>query len=506
MLRLVTCSTLDALDSSLLEREMRYKVTCTTILAAAALLLTMVSTARAEGDDGAGVRKLSGEIMYKHLLKLAADSGPEAVVFQRLDETSRKLKWEGAEQAAFDGHLRRLDIPGGMEEESQSFYFVRAVSGEVFILAMPEDLAVLDSKGDSPYAGLAGVVGKKTKFKALSLTTTVDGLEYTFIKLEAKPERLLLDRLFFIAIVILLFLTMVGMGLTLTLKDFALVFKNPLAMIVGPVCQFGVMPLLAMAIGRMFGFYETFPFIFLGMILISASPGGVTSNLMTYFGKGDVALSVSLTSVCTVLALFFTPLLLQVFGSNIPDFSVPVIEIFKTMLVLVVVPLFVGMLIRWKAEGFARRAEKTFALIGLFALLFLIVVGILSNIDVFADTQRYGLKFYAVVFLLTFFGMVIAGVASKLLGVRNYQTRAISLETGLRNASLAMTIALLLQDRMGDFHSSMFFTAGIFGLWMYVAGAISIFLFPRVLPLSEAEVAMHQAARDARPSPPKSSP
>ena len=488
---------------------MRYEVTYTTILTAVALLFSVASPARAGGaggDDGDGVRRLSGELMYEHLLKLAADSGPEAVVFQRLDETSKKLKWEGAEQVEFDGHLRRLDIPGGGEEESQPFYFVRAMSGEVFVLAMPEDLGALDSKGDSPYAGVDGGVGKKTQFIAASLTTTMDGVEYTFIKLEAKPERLLLDRLFFIAIVIMLFLTMVGMGLTLTLKDFALVFKNPLAMLVGPVCQFGVMPLLAMVIGRMFGFYETFPYIFLGMILISASPGGVTSNLMTYFGKGDVALSVSLTAVCTVLALFFTPLLLQVFGSNIPDFSVPVMEVFKTMLVLVVVPLFVGMLIRWKAEGFARRAEKTFAMIGLFALLFLIVVGILSNLSVFAETQRYGLKFYAMVFLLTFLGMVIAGVVSKLLGVRNYQIRAISLETGLRNASLAMTIALLLQDQMGDFYSSMFFTAGIFGLWMYVAGAISIFLFPKLLPLSKEELAMHQAARDARPSSPKSSP
>ncbi len=469
---------------------MSHRTQCLLMLAAASFFM-FVSTAGAEEAPP------SGEAMYQHLVKLASGDGREAALLARLGAASNTLSWEGAEALTFDGHLRKLDISEGKEGEKRPFYFVRAVSGEVSILAMPEDMSVLDGKGDSPYAGLGKVLGKKTRFVALASSATVDGVSYAFVKLEAKPEQLLLDRLFFIAIVVLLFLTMVGMGMTLTPRDFTQVFKTPLAMIVGPVCVFGVMPLLATAMGRAFGFYETFPFIYLGMILIAVTPGGVTSNLMTYFGKGDVALSVSLTAVCTVAALFFTPVLLQVFGPNIPEFSIPVMEVFKTMLVLVVVPLFVGMLVRWRAEGFARRAEKIFALIGLFALLFLIIVGIWSNLDKFADTERYGVKFYAMIFLLTLSGMLVSAVASKVLRVRNYQVRAISLETGLRNASLAMTIALLLQDQMGDFYSSMFFTSGIFGLWMYAAGAVSIFLYPRLFPLTADELAAHQVARKA---------
>jgi predicted Na+-dependent transporter len=69
------------------------------------------------------------------------------------------------------------------------------------------------------------------------------------------------------------------------------------------------------------------------------------------------------------------------------------------------------------------------------------------------------------------------------VGINNYQTRAISLETGLRNATLAMAIALLIQDYMGDFYSSMFFTSGLFGLWMYAAGFLSIAVYKKVLPL-----------------------
>ncbi len=468
-------------------------------LVPALLLVTLVGTVQ---EARADVPVLSGEEMYQHLLNAAKDENGD--LFQQLAavDLSRQQALFPPESITFDGYLRKLEVPTGKPGESRDFYFVRAMSGEIYAVDLPKAPAALEAGGDSPYAGLAGVVGKKTRFKAMKHEWVegdkLGGVAHHLIVLEAKPERLLLDRLFFIAIVILLFLTMVGMGLTLTPKDFALVFQKPQGMLVGPLCQFGLLPLLAMALGRAFGFYETYPFIFLGLILVASSPGGVTSNLMTYFGKGDVALSVSLTAVCTVLALFFTPVLLQAYGSNIPDFSIPVMEVFKTMLVLVVVPLFVGMLLRWKAEGFARRAEKTFALIGIFALLFLIVVGIWSNLDKFADTDRYGVLFYSVIFLLTLAGMVAAAVVAKVLRVKNYQVRAISLECGLRNASLAMTIALLLQDQMGDFYSSMFFTSGIFGLWMYVAGLLTIFLFPKLLPLSKEELALHQQARSSK--------
>jgi bile acid:Na+ symporter, BASS family len=451
------------------------------------------------GEAGAAATELSGEDMYRHLVEAAKDNNGE--LFQRLGAVDLSGTAPQSESFTFDGYLRNLDVPTGKAGDSRDFYFVRSVTGEIYVLDLPQDASALEPGGDSPYSGIAGMVGKKNRFTATKHVwvdgQTAGGAVYHLIVLEAKPERLLVDRLFFVAIVLLLFLTMVGMGLTLTPKDFALVFKKPQGMLVGPLCQFGLLPLLAMGVGRLFGFYETYPFIFLGLILIASSPGGVTSNLMTYFGKGDVALSVSLTAVCTVLALFFTPLLLQAYGSNIPDFSIPVMEVFKTMLVLVVVPLFVGMLVRWKAESFARKAEKTFALIGIFALLFLIVVGIWTNLDKFADTARYGVSFYAVIFLLTFAGMVAAALVAKLLRVKNYQVRAISLECGLRNASLAMTIALLLQDQMGDFYSSMFFTSGIFGLWMYVAGVLTIYLFPKVLPLSKEELASHQKARSA---------
>ena len=436
--------------------------------------------------EGEAARTLAGEELYRAIRGAARGQGPGPALFDALRHASSAVEWDGAEAGSFLGHIRLLKTEG--PEAAKELFLVRELSGKVYVLALPDDAGAIAAGSGSPYAGLRDLVKYKLSFRLQIASRVVDGVRYEFVRLAEPPERQLLDRLFFIAIVLLLFLVMVGMGLTLTTKDFALVFKKPKGMIVGPVLQFGLLPLIAMALGRAAGFYETYPFIFLGLILVAASPGGVTSNLMTYLGKGDVALSVSLTALCTVLSLVFTPLLLTLYGSNIPDFSIPVMDVVKTMLILVIVPLFVGMFVRAKAEGFARRAEKPFALLGVVALLFLIIVGIWSNLDKFADTNRYGFKFYAVIFLLTLLGMVLAGGISKALGINNYQTRAISLEVGLRNASLSMTIALLLQDQMGDFSSSMFFASGIFGLWMYFAGALTIYGFKKVLPVDESEI------------------
>ena len=243
------------------------------------------------------------------------------------------------------------------------------------------------------------------------------------------------------------------------------------------------MPLIAVALGYIMGFHENYPYIYVGMILITATPGGVTSNLMTHYAKGDVALSVSLTSLSTVLSIFFVPLLLNAYCSNIPDVKVPTNTIALTIIVLVIIPLFIGMLFRKFKESLAKKLVPVFNILGIIALLFLIVAGILSNLEGFADTERHGVLFYTMVLSLTVLGLIVGGLIPKILKITNFQVRAISLETGLRNASLAMTISLLIQDSMGDFHSSMFWVSGMFGLSMYVSGLIAIKNYPKLFPI-----------------------
>jgi predicted Na+-dependent transporter len=110
-------------------------------------------------------------------------------------------------------------------------------------------------------------------------------------------------------------------------------------------------------------------------------------------------------------------------------------------------------------------------------------VGVYTNVEKFADTQRYSLIFYIMVVSLSLLGMLLAAFFPKLFRIDNYQTRAISIEVGLRNSTLAVTIALLIQDLMGDFYSSMFVTTAIYGITMYITGFLMILLYKKILPL-----------------------
>ena len=416
---------------------------------------------------------------YSFLSRIANGDG-DTRLYGKLNTESRSLNWAGAETSEFKGNLRMLEIKSIQgSQDATTLFLIRQLDGRIYVLSRPED-------ADDRYADLHKMIQDKMLFSIELTEGPVDGQTYEFARFRERPVRSTLDAVFEWSIILMLFFVMVGMGLTLTGRDFAVVFKKPWGVIVGEVLQFGVMPLIAVGLGYVMGFREHYPFVFVGMILIAVTPGGVTSNLMTHYAKGDVALSVSLTSISTVLSLIFVPLLLGAYGSNIPEVTIPFDTIVLTIVVLVVAPLAVGMLVRAKFESFAKRSVRFFSILGIVALLFLIVTGVVSNLEKFADTERYGVRFYTMVFVLTALGMVVGALVPKLFKVSNYQTRAISLETGLRNSSLAMAIALLIQDAMGDFYSSLFFVAGIFGLGMYLAGLIAIKLYPQVLPVVES--------------------
>ncbi len=432
-----------------------------------AFLLSMIFTLSLNAEI------LSGEQLYRKLQNVSRDSG-DITLFEKLNRESRSLDWAEAEETEFDGNLRLLR--SDKIKEKEDLFLIRNISGEIYILSIPEEEHVY-------YSNLDDMLQDKLTFKIKTVQGKINGETYLFAKLTDKPVQAFLDRIFKISIVLMLFFVMIGMGLTLAIKDFALIFKQPKGIIFGTVLQFGLMPFVAVGIGRLLGFYESYPFIFVGMILVTSTPGGATSNLMTYFAKGDLALSISLTSFSTVLSLVFTPLLLTLYCSNVPDVNMPVKIIVVTILFLVLLPLIIGMSIKYKWEKFAEKATPFFSTLGIIALLFIIIAGVISNLHVFADTARHGVKFYSTVFSLTLLGMIFGIVLSKLAGINNYQTRAISIEIGIRNVSLSMVIALLIQDYMGDFHSSMFVTSGIFGLCMYIAGAILIQYYKKLLPV-----------------------
>ncbi len=426
---------------------------------------------------------LAGEEIYREFMRISQGQG-DTRLFAKINDAAEKFDWSEAEQIGFKGNLRLLKIEGSESPDAQLF-MVRASSGELYLLAPPPADAPDHTRASYNTDDLKNKLGDKLIFDLLKVDREVEGQTYSFVYLAEPPMRMALDRIFKICIVLMLFFVMVGMGLTLTVEDFRRVFKKPKAILTGAFLQWVIMPLVAVALARMLGFYTAFPFIFVGFVLITVSPGGVTSNLMTFYAKGDLALSISLTSFSTVLSIFFTPFFLALYCANVPEVNIPVKLIVQTITILVLIPLVVGMTVQAKAPNFAKKATPVFAALGIIALLFLIIAGVLSNLEVFTETERYSVKFYSGVFLLTLLGMIVGIVFPKLLKIDNYQVRALSLETGLRNASLAMALALLIQDYMGDFYSSMFVTSAMFGLMMYVAGFISIWAYKKWLPLDE---------------------
>jgi len=442
------------------------------VILASALIIIFVSAVSQASED-----------LYRRFSLIAKGKG-DVTLIQKFNTVSKNIDWTKSNEILFEGNLRRLkaETLTGTEEQTNLF-LIRNINGDLYILSVPPAAERVKDGTGATYDGLEKMLENKMIFRIQVEKKEINGETYAFARFIDHPRQLFFDRIFKLMIILMLFFVMLGMGMTLTMKDFKLVFLKPRGIIAGAFLQWAIMPLVAAGLGRLLGFYETFPFIYVGLMLITVSPGGVTSNLMTYYAKGDLALSISLTSFSTVLSLVFTPLLLTFFCAGLPEVEMPVKLVVQTIILLVIIPLALGMSTRSRWPGFAEKATPFFSILGIIALLFLIIAGLISNIEMFADTQRYGFTFYATVFVLTLLGMLVGGIFPKLVGINNYQTRAISLETGLRNATLAMAIALLIQDYMGDFYSSMFFTSGLFGLWMYVAGFLSIAVYKKVLPL-----------------------
>ena len=288
----------------------------------------------------------SGETFYKYLSSLA-NNGDNSLI-EKLNTTSRDLDWDNAESIKFKGNLRFLTSVKQGNADQTKLFLIRSTDGSIFILTIPD-------RSSTDFQNLEELIKNKLYFDIKVLDADLDNVKYKFAQFITLPMQPAFDKIFKMMIILMLFLIMVGMGLTLTGKDFTVLISKPKGIIIGEVLQFGIMPLIAVALGYIMGFHENYPYIYVGMILITATPGGVTSNLMTHYAKGDVALSVSLTSLSTVLSIFFVPLLLNAYCANIPDVKVPTNTIALTIIVLVIVPLGIGMLFRKLNESLAKK-------------------------------------------------------------------------------------------------------------------------------------------------------
>lgn len=431
-----------------------------------------------------GFAQDSGESLFATLLN-SANRGEASSLFEGLNKVSRTVNWDEAKPVKLQGNLRRIQNDGdSVSRDGSAIYLVRSVKGDLFVLSLPENPELHAKGSDSPYANIPKMLKEKMNYRLLIRDHDVNGEHYAFAKLEEAPTVSVLDTVFRIAIVVAMFAVMLGMGMTLGPSDFLFVMKKPVGILTGLFCMFGIMPFITSVLCRSLGYDQSVPFLYMGMILVAATPGGAASNLMTHLAKGDVALSISLTAVGNLLSLFLTPIVLMIYCTGLPHIDMPVNLVILPILVLVFIPLIIGMCIKARWDEKAAASIPVFNIISIIAVLGCFGGGIASNSEMFTNIfGKFGIGCFLVSSLLVILNIAIGGIVPKLFRVSNYQARAISLETGIRNAILGMTIALLLQDRIGDYNSYMFAVSGFFAIMTYLFSPLVIYSQKKLLPV-----------------------
>ncbi len=238
---------------------------------------------------------------------------------------------------------------------------------------------------------------------------------------------------------VMMMVIMLGMGASLTFKDFRIAFKKPKGILIGLVCQYGIMPFVAYTLALLLGLA---PALAIGLILMGCMPGGTTSNIFAYFSKGTLALSIMMTICSTLVAVAVVPLLLAFYSGlkDLPaEFTVPAGNVAQVLVVLIV-PTLIGIVLRKWKPNVGATIELIGGLLGVFVILFLIVTWVPRNHMLLATTPW---EVYVAAVGLGIVGMLLGFGLARLLKQDPVRSRTIALETGIQNGPLAVLIVLL---------------------------------------------------------------
>ncbi len=260
------------------------------------------------------------------------------------------------------------------------------------------------------------------------------------------------------AIVPLLGVVMFGMGLTLTPASFSDVLRRPAVVGLGVVLQFSVMPLAAWLIGHGLGLP---PPLLAGLVLVGACPGGTASNVICYLARGDVALSITLTTVSTVLAVLLTPALTWLYvGQTVP---VPVVAMLLSIVKIVLLPVAGGVLVNRAARSRLDRFQHVFPLISVAAIVIIIAVIVALNRGSLAST---GAAAAAAVILHNLVGLTAGYGVSRLLVCDRRTARTLAIEVGMQNSGLGVALAVKY------FSVAAAVPGALFSVWHNLSGSV----------------------------------
>lgn len=263
----------------------------------------------------------------------------------------------------------------------------------------------------------------------------------------------------------LLVVLMMGMGASLTLADFRAVLQSPRGPLIGLASQYGWMPLIAFTLARALGLPNDQA---ISLIIVGCTPGGTTSNLFTYYAKADVALSISMTALSTIVAVVAMPLLLIVYASSFTDaaLKVPYGNITTTLAVMLA-PLAIGMFVRARQPKAAAVLEKVGSLAGIGVLGLLIVTGLVRNGELLAQTTP---AMYAAAIGLGVVGFGLGYLLAALMKVDRAGRRAIAFETGIQNSPLALGI--ILASFPAALHERMLWLPLLYALFVLLSASL----------------------------------
>ena len=258
---------------------------------------------------------------------------------------------------------------------------------------------------------------------------------------------------------ILLGVIMFGMGMTLRVEDFKEIFRRPRDVLIGLLAQFTIMPLLAYGLATIFQLPAE---LAAGVILVGTCPGGTASNVITYLAKGDLALSVSISMASTILAPIVTPLLTWILAGAWVDVSF--FDMMLSIVQVVILPILLGIIINNLFADFVKRVVKILPVISIVAIL-LIVGGVVSvNADKILQT---GLIIMSVVVLHNLLGYGLGYCAAKIFKMNVAKTKAVSIEVGMQNSGLAVSLAIT------HFSAAAAIPAALFSVWHNISGSIA---------------------------------
>jgi len=268
---------------------------------------------------------------------------------------------------------------------------------------------------------------------------------------------------------IALALIMLALGLGLSLENFANVIKQPKDFLVGLICQLILLPIIAFILIKIL---NTSPELAIGVMIIAAAPGGVTSNVLTKFANGDVALSVSLTAIISLVSIITVPFIVfksaDLLNINYQSAEISMIGISMKMFLVVTFPVFIGMLIRKFATNFISSKEQLIQRISvfLFALVFLAIL-----IEEKGNIIPYLAEAGLITLILNLTMMILGFYIAKKFASGIAQRKCISLECGLQNGTLAIFVSTQIFD-----NSTYLVPTATYALIMFITSIIFVFI------------------------------